>query len=387
MTAAIKLEAILGLDLVVCDAEAQLLALAPEWEGLRARVSRHSAAQGFAYTLAAWRALPKTPDVRLAVIAARRDGALVGLWPLYVSRQGGHTVACHLGTGSREEYAGPLLQDTPPDREAGERMLEVAKGLADVLRAYNLFASGLAADILAADHSFRRYSIAKSPIINAVGHESHAKWMSSLSKSLRHELRGGRRRASRGGELTFERMAGPVDGPACVDWIFARKREWLSGRGIHGSWMFDDQARAVYAALVSPPAAPTGQTDDIEVHALKLDGRIIAASLDLNGPDRLEAITSARDPGFEDAPLGSLLFEDRAALAVGRGVRMDLRLTMEAYKLRWADGFDQFDSFQIACTPKGRAVVAVEIVQKAVRRFRATWGPRIKSRLKKLRRG
>jgi CelD/BcsL family acetyltransferase involved in cellulose biosynthesis len=386
MTAAIKLDPVLGLDLSVYDTEAQLMALRPEWDSLRARVSRYSAAQGHAFALAAWRALPKTPDVRLAVIAARRDGALVGVWPLYVSREGGHSVACHLGTGSREEYAGPLLQDLPPDREAGERMLGTAKGLADVLRVYNLFTPGLAAEILAADGDFRRTSSAISPVVNAGAYETHARWLANLSKNLRRELGKDRRRAARQGELTLERMAGPEAGPACVDWIFAHKRQWLADHGVRGSWIYDERGRDLYAALLARPASRDGGVDEVEAHALKLDGQIIAASIALNGPDRAEVLTSAQDPMFNDISPGSLLLEDRAGMVLARGVVMDLRLTREAYKLRWADGADRFDSFIIACTPRGRAVVALEIVAKAIRRGRATWGPRLKGLLKPARR-
>jgi CelD/BcsL family acetyltransferase involved in cellulose biosynthesis len=385
MTAAIKLDPVLGLDLTVYDTEAQLVALGPEWDGLRARVSRYSGAQGHAFVLAAWQALPKTPDVRLAVIAARRDGALVGLWPLYVSREGGHTVACHLGAGSREEYAGPLLQDLPPDREAGERILQTAKGLGDVLRAYNLFVPGLAAEILAADGNFRRTSTALSPVVNSCAYETHGKWTASLSKKLRTELRTDRRRAARQGELTLERITGPEAGPACVDWIFAHKRRWLADHGVRTSWMFEDQGRDLYAALISQAPSRNGHVDDVEAHALKLDGRIIAASIALNGPDRVEVLTAAQDPMFNDASPGSLLLEDRTIMAIARGVVMDLRLTREAYKLRWADGSDRLDSFMIACTLKGQAAVALEIVAKSVRRVRVIWGPRIKSLLKRRR--
>jgi CelD/BcsL family acetyltransferase involved in cellulose biosynthesis len=385
MTAAIKLDPILGLDLSVYDTEAQLVALGPEWDGLRARVSRYSGAQGHAFALAAWRALPKTPDVRLAIIAARRDGALVGLWPLYVCREGGHTVACHLGAGSREEYAGPLLQDLPPDREAGERMLEAAKGLADVLRAYNLFVPSLAAEILAADGNFRRTSSAHSPVVNAGAYGDHAAWLANLSKKLRAELRADRRRAARQGEVTLERMAGPNAGPDCADWIFAHKRQWLVDQGVRSSWIFGERGRDLYADLLSQPPSWGGRIDDVEAYALKQDGQIVAASIALNGPDRMEVLTAAQDPMFNDISPGSLLLEDRAAMAVARGVVMDLRLTREAYKLRWADGSDRFDSFMIACTRRGRAAVALEIVAKSVRRARVIWGPRIKGLLKRRR--
>lgn len=383
MTASISVDAIRGLDIVVCDTEAQLVALAPEWEGLRARVSRYSGAQGHAFALAAWRALPKTSDVRLALITARRDGVLVGLWPLYVAWEGGHAAACHLGAGSREEYAGPLLQDLPPDREAGERMLRTAKGLADVLRAYNLFVPGLAAEILDADGGFRRKSSAMSPVVNSRAHETHAAWLSSLSKKLRAELRMDRRRAARLGELTLTRMAGPIEGPACVDWIFAHKRQWLTGHGVRASWMFQDQGRDLYAILLSLPASPVGHVDDVEAHALKLDGQIVAASIALNGSDRVEVLIAAQDPLFNDVSPGSLLLEDRAAMAMDRKAVMDLRLTREAYKLRWADGSERFDSFTIACTPRGRVVVAGEIVAKSVRAFRGIWGPRVKGLLRR----
>lgn len=234
----------LGLDVAIYDSWTQLQALRPEWDAFVRGVFEHSGSLGYAYVTNAWRELPKTSDTRLSVIAVRKSGVLACLWPLYVDRQGSHTVACHLGCGGDEEYAGPLLGADPQDRPAGELALKTAKGLADVLKVYNLFGEGQAAAILAADGGVRWKGSVGSPVVSTRDCESFEQWLATRSGNFRSGLRRERRELAALGDLVFKRMAGPVDGPACVEWIFAHKREQLAAQGALKSWVHSQIGRA-----------------------------------------------------------------------------------------------------------------------------------------------
>jgi CelD/BcsL family acetyltransferase involved in cellulose biosynthesis len=372
-----ELNAIIGLDVVIYDTWAQLQGLRPEWDALVRGIFQHSGTLGYAYATAAWRELPKTSDTRLTVIAVRKSGVLACLWPLYVDREGAHTVACHLGCGGNEEYAGPLLGNDPGDRVAGELALKTAKSLADVLKVYNLFGDGQAAAVLAADRSVRWKGSVWSPVVSTRDCESFEKWLSTRSGNFRSGLRREHRELAAQGDLVFKRMAGPVDGPACVEWIFAHKREQLAAQGALKSWVHSPQALSMFAALASAPAVPDC-VDDVEAYALTLDGQTVAAGLVVNGDCRMEPTIAAFDPRFSRMSPGNLLIAEWTALAVSRQVDLDFRITQEAYKLRWSDRFDRFDSYVIACTPKGTAAVSRLILSKMIRGLMVKWSPRIK---------
>jgi CelD/BcsL family acetyltransferase involved in cellulose biosynthesis len=365
---------------VIYDTWAQLQALKPEWDALFRGVFEQSGALGYAYATAAWCELPKTSDTRLTVIAVRKSGVLACLWPLYVDREGLHTVACHLGCGGNEEYAGPLLGSDPGDRVAGELALKTAKGLADVLKVYNLFGDGPAAAILAADGGVRWTGSVWSPVVSTRDCDSFEKWLSTRSGNFRSGLRREHRELSAQGDLVFRRMAGPVDGPACVEWIFAHKREQLAALGALKSWVHSPRALGMFAALAAAPAVPDG-VDDVEAYALTLDGQTVAAGLVVNSDGRMEPTIAAFDPQFSRMSPGNLLIAEWTALAVSRGVDLDFRITQEAYKLRWSDRFDRFDSYVIACTPKGVAWVSRFILAKMIRSLMVKWSPRIKQLL------
>lgn len=375
--------AVRGLEVAVCETESQLLALKPEWDALLDLVFDGSGAQSCAYVLAAWRVLPKTPDTRLAVITVRRDGRLVALWPLQVFREGALTIACHLGCGANEEYAGPLVIHGSVDPDAGAALMTRAKSLADILRVYNVSSKATAASVLRADRNFRRHGWIDSPILSAVCCDTAEQWLADLSKGRRTRLRRDRKVLAAQGEYRFQRMAGPVDGPACVAWLFDYKRKRLEDTGARRTWVLKDQGPELFSILAAAPAR-AGRTDAFEAYAITLDGRILTACIILNSPCRMEAVISAYDPTITGVSLGDLMVEERVRLAIQRGQNFDLRITHEPWKLRWTDTFDRFESFMIACSPRGRTHIAIEIVRTAIHRQRVYWGPRIKGLVRRL---
>ncbi len=387
----------------VHDDIAAVEALRRDWNDLlQATAYDHSGSLTPDYVAAAWRAMPASADRGLAVIEVRQDGELVLLWPLQVHRDGLGRSATHLGYGANEDYAGPILRRDHRFGPAHEAGLRAAKGLADVLRVYNVrnwtradrlggeaigapIEGSTEARLLAGDRSFRREGTALSLVASTSLESDPDRWLRATSKSLTNWLRTARKRLAERGEVTFERWSGPDRGARAIDWIFEQKRAWLEGRRDPSRWLRRDQGEAFFRAMATRPAGDG--VDALEVWVLALAGVPIAACVLVNGDRRSEYVLTTYDPAYRELSPGMLLIQDCARLAMSRGLDLDFRLTQEDYKTRWADREDRYDTFIIACTATGSAMVAAERIEKAVRRFRAKWGPIVKGRIARWRRG
>jgi CelD/BcsL family acetyltransferase involved in cellulose biosynthesis len=356
--------------------------LQPAWRDLLALTPDYSAALTFDYAFTAWRTLSKKPGRRLAVIAVWREELLVCVWPLFVERAGMTTVACHLGCAGHEEYSGPLIgpSEAPEVLDAAWR---VAKGLADILKLYNIRVPSAVASAVAADRAIKNRSSVDAPIVGLKEIADWETWSKTLSRKLRAELRHDRRKLAGQGDLRFVQMAGPVDGPRCVEWIFARKREWLSQRHIRRSWLLDPQSVEFFTALVSREPSADKASEPVQALALLVDDRIVASSICFCSGDRLEFYLTTFDPAFSANSPGTLLVQDCVTLAIERGADFDFRLTQQGYKQRWANRTERYESIEIACTPVGAIPVACGQGLGWVHGLRVRWGPRIKALLKR----
>lgn len=374
--------------------------LSDAWNALlRDTAYDHSGSLTPDYVISAWRATPASEARRLSVIEVRQDGELALIWPLQIQRDRVGRCATHLGYGANEDYAGPIVRRErrfAPARQAG---LQAAKGLADVLRVYNvrnwtredrLGGEAMAAPIegstearlLADDPSFRRQGTALSLVASTSLESDPDRWLRATSKSLANWLRTARKRLAERGELSFERWSGPERGPRAIDWIFQQKRTWLEGRRDPSGWLRRDLGRSFFRDMAMQPSVE--EIDPVEVWVLALSDTPIAACVLVNGDRRCEYVLTTYDPAFRDFSPGMLLIQECARLAMSRSLDLDFRLTQEDYKTRWADREDRYDTFIIACTPLGVAVVAAERIEKAVRRFRAKWGPIVKGQIARL---
>lgn len=376
-----------GLAVTVLSDPQVLHDLRAEWLDLLGRSPRWSAAHTPDYVIQGWEIAAHDPGRRLAVVVVRRDGKLVCLWPLQVRRQGWRTVGVHLGNGSREEYAGPLVAQGE-GVETVHAALAAARKAADVLTVYGVPEGSLAEEALRSPGGMMRSWPVRSPVTSLSGALDWDSWAAkAVSKRLRTHLRYDRKRLTELGDLRFRRMAGAQDGPRCVNWIFERKREWLAGRPRgHRSWMHSPEGPKFFNSFASRPAADTVYGDPVEAYALTLDDRILAACICFTSSDRVEYFTTAYDPEFGAYGPGTLIIQDCIAIAIGRRLDFDFRITQDAYKQRWVDRYDVYQSFIIAGSPRGAVAVAVDIVQDVVHRFRMVVGPRAKAWLKRVRR-
>jgi CelD/BcsL family acetyltransferase involved in cellulose biosynthesis len=351
----------MALSAQVLDDITAVHALKAEWAELAGRASAYSAALGFDYATLAWDALFKRPGDRLAVVAVRDAGRLVGLWPLHVRQEPRKRVAKHLGNGSDEEYAAPLVEAGPDEAAISTRLLAEARRLGDLLILRNLPVPGVMADaVIKAGGLQYRWDDACS-VIGLAGVGSFEAWVAPKSKQFRYDLRNERRKLAALGRLESRAMAGPVDGPRFADWLFEAKRAWATERGMSESWLHDDQGRDHLAALLAGSPDAFGQ-------AILLDDKIIAGGSVVVSRDRLEFFVTVFDPAFAGYRPGNLLNEDLARRAIEMGLDLDFRMMLAGYKDRWADRKEPIASFWLANSLKGAAAVLAQRVRVKLRR-------------------
>jgi CelD/BcsL family acetyltransferase involved in cellulose biosynthesis len=372
-----------ALTVTVYDDVAQVRAFKTDWDGLLAEAATASEAMSFAYVIPAWRELSKLAETRLAIVVVRRGERLECVWPLYVSRVRFKSVACHLGCGAYEEYAGPLFRDGPGAADAIRAALKAAKGLADLLQIYNVPQSSLAAEILAADRAHGLRTSVSSPVISLKDFEDFEAWVKTKSKNFRAALRNDRRRLQDVGKVEFREMTGPVDGARCVDWMFENKRKWALDRKIGHSWVQGELGKAFFMALAVRTPEERPARPDTQFFALLLDDKIISAGIGLVSRDRIEYFMSAVDSEYNYYSPGNQFVMEYATVAIRMGLDYDFRITTDPYKLRWTDRFDRYDSFWIACTPRGLISAARQRVRGELHAVRVKLAPRIKKLLKR----
>jgi CelD/BcsL family acetyltransferase involved in cellulose biosynthesis len=372
-----------ALTVAVCDDVAQARALKAEWDGLLAEATAGSEAMSFDYVVPAWGELSKVSSNRLAIVTVRRGGRLDCVWPLYISRVRFKSVARHPGCGAYEEYAGPLFRDGPGAAEVLRAALTAAKGLADLLQVYNVPEGSLAAQVLADDRAHGLRSSVSSPVISLKAFDDFESWVKTKSKNFRAALRNDRRRLQDVGVVEFREMVGPVDGARCVDWMFENKRQWARERKISHSWIHDDLGHAFFKALAVRTPQERPARPDTQFFALLLDDKIISAGIGLVSHDRIEYFMSAVDSAYNYYSPGNQFVMEYATVAIGMGLDYDFRITTDPYKLRWTDRFDRYDSFWIACTPRGLISIARQRVRGAIYVLRVKLGPHLKKLLRR----
>ena len=340
-----------------------LRAIQDDWTDLAARASSYSATSAFDHATLAWTAMGARADRRLAVVVVRRAGRLVGLWPLFVRDEGRKTVARHLGNGSDEEYATPLIEAGADEPLIAQRLLAEARGLADLLIVRNLPLPGIMATAVSEAGSIRFRWDDSCSVVDLAGVESFESWASSRSRQFRYALRNERRRLASRGRLESRTMIGPLDGPRLATWLFEAKRRWAEGRGLAESWLHSNLGRDHLAALLSRPG-----DHDAFGQAILLDGEIVAGGSVVVSRGRLEFFVTAFDPAHARDRPGNLLNEDLVRIAIARGLDFDFRMMRAGYKDRWTDRSEPIASFWIANSLKGVLAVAAQHARVRLRK-------------------
>lgn len=336
----------------------QLQALRPFLESATAEGRKHNVAFDYSYILTAWKLLSQERGAELKVVEVRRNQATVAVWPLYLDH--GSRAMRHLGSGSNEEYAGLIGRSI--DAPIAEAAVKWALGECDMLEVYNLAPSDpLSLALQRTDHVKIKCT---SPIIT-VGSDPNA-WRSSKSKSFRQNIKNARNRLSRFGDVKSG-LVDPRDGIDFAKWIFATKRKWLLDRKITQNWLHQTLPHVFFQNMMSDFSS------NVRGYALTLDGNYVAGSIIFLGDD-VEFFVVANDENYKSFSPGQLLLDGLVDFAADRGSRIDLRLNLEGYKLRWTDAYEDRFTYYASATLKGRHQVMMKRLKLTIQSIRQVAG-------------
>ncbi|MCE3555754.1 GNAT family N-acetyltransferase [Pseudonocardia sp. RS11V-5] len=328
-------------------------ALESEWAELLSAVPDHSLSQTFHYNRVAWTRLAEPRGSRLAVVTVRRGGELLLVWPLHIERRRGHTVATHLGNRSTQEYAVPVVRPGEHAEEALALAIAEATRLADVLAVYHQPDGPLPAGGRFSALAFGSSTTSPVAVRPDEGFEA---WSGTRPQKLRWEMRRNRKRLQKAGTVAFRTSDDePAFGHQAVDWIFARKREWLVRRHKTTPWISDGSGEEFFHELLD--RTPAGAQVRPLVVGVTVDDELVSASICYCSAHALEGFVMAFDESQAALGAGNVLIEECVRLAFDRGLDFDFRIDAFAYKLRWSDRETTRHTRFVPCTVRGLAPV------------------------------
>jgi CelD/BcsL family acetyltransferase involved in cellulose biosynthesis len=306
---------------VVVERHVQFGPIASEWDALATRLGAAPFLRpGW---IEAW--MDGFSNGGLTVLAARRQGELVGVLPL--RRAAGRVLAAP--ANSHSPLSGSLADGAAAGRALADALLRERLARADFLYADR-------ADPVLAELCERRPSIArvvsKQPYVDVSG--DFDAYVAGLARKHRKEAGRLRRKLEGEGELSFEFADGSQRLDDLLEEGFAIEGSgWKTETGT--AIVSDPDARRFYTA-VARWAADRGW---LRLAFLRLDGRALAFDYCLDSGGAFYALKGGYDPEFRRFGAGTVLtYESIARAFADPGLRTyEFLGVSDEYKLAWTD--------------------------------------------------
>lgn len=333
-------------------------AIGAEWTDLHVRCGRGvQVFQSFNWNWHWARHFLDTPgcNAELGVVCVRKDGQLVGLWPLRVVRQPGVRVLHWMGEPV-SQYGDVLLDPTCPAASL------LAYGWAQaisLLRADALHIRKVRADASTLPWlQVNRAQIAQraeAPYLDFTGSPDFAAYEERYTAKSRKNRRRLLRRLQGHGEIHVEHfVSGPEARAAALEAI-ELKRRTLQETGRLAVALHDPRFAAFFADAAESATHPCG----CRVTRMTAGGRHVASSIDVNFRGHRAAHIIVHEPEFAACGPGLHMVEDWARTAHAEGyAQLDLLAPAHAYKWDWADGAVAVNDYALATSLKGQVLVA-----------------------------
>jgi CelD/BcsL family acetyltransferase involved in cellulose biosynthesis len=300
----------------------------PEWAGLAMRVPRRTVFQGHAWISAYARAYAEPG--RLRVVLVRRDGTLVAAAPLMLRRQGPVGVLSVLG-GAVTDHTDVLVDPAFIDDDSLWAELNAAIRAESGWHVVDLpeVPPGAAADSWRRSWGARTATWPSSVCLD-LPVTALSEVMDRVPGRTANTLRRKMRRVAATG--IKDRMVDASEVPQAVDRLLALHRAQWAGRG--GNPEHTTARYRTFLNLALEPMIADGQAVLTE---FLLNGRQVAAEVDLLGSDTLSYYLTGVDPSLrERIDASCLLVPHGLAFAQAAGlVRYSFLRGHEDYKARW----------------------------------------------------
>ena len=324
-----------------------LASVAAEWDELAARTGASPFVRP-GWIEAWWGSFGRG---ELRVLAARRDGALVGILPLGLR----HGV---LRSPTNEHT--PAFDIVAADDAAVRAVADALfAGRVRTVTLGQLAGEGAGRDALEASAAEAGYRTAVTPVARspyiacAPTLEDHER---GLGRNLRHDVQRRQRRLRDEGDVTIDVMDGGANLAGLLDEGF--RVEALSWKGARGTAIGSDARTRRFYDAVGRWASARGW---LRLAFLRLDGRAIAFQFDLEAARTYYSLKIGYDAAFDRYSPGKLLAYAMVARAVSTGLATyELLGTDEPWKDRWTSTFREYIRLEAyGPSPAGAASWAV----------------------------
>jgi CelD/BcsL family acetyltransferase involved in cellulose biosynthesis len=344
------------LTVEIARSTAELDKLEAPWDELVQAIPDCSLSQTFRYSRVAWSTIAEPRGDRLAVLSVWRADELMLVWPLHIQSRWSRTLVRNLGNTSAQEYDGPAVRPGGHAEEALAAAVAEAARLGDLLAVYQF-----PGDSLPVRSRLRRAltytNSKKSPVARRPDGGDFDTWLKGRPQKLRWEMRRNVKRLEGVGTLRFDTSdSDPAFGHDAIDWIFARKREWLARRQLTAPWISDGSGERFFHELLAQTRSDT--TLRLLVVGLTLDDELVSASVCYRSGRTLEGFIMAFDESRSSLGPGNVLMQECVRLAFDLGLDFDFRVNPYGYKLRLADDMATYCTQYVPCTAIGLPSVA-----------------------------
>lgn len=365
-----------GLVVDVARTLSDIRDLEDEWSGLYA-AGGTSAAQSFSYTQHAIACcLPREAEPLLLTL--RSDGELVAVWPLARRRTLFGSRITFLGTPSFEEYADPLF--APGYEQYAHRLVRELSHMCDLLDVFGVRAGSHVASALQDIGIRRSFGTVQCSVIVPNG-ASYETWMARKSKSFRSGLSYDERKLKSIFPSEFMKVGSDL-ADSFVDWFFKTKLLWLAREGMDSPWVRDERSAAFFKACLKD------ETCDVSAFGLIEGTRWIAGCLCLETNQSIEYFATTFEENYFKYSPGNIMIAKLVKITCDDGRVVDLRFPTYAYKTRWADRFEERESYRVALTYRGLAMLfgaklgkSIARVKRSVKKLiKKVWRPETSAR-------
>jgi CelD/BcsL family acetyltransferase involved in cellulose biosynthesis len=348
-----------ALEIATVTDAAGFAALADGWDELVGAMARPAPFLLHAWLEEWWRHL--SGDARLAVVAARREGRLVGALPLMIHRRLGVRTATFIG-GSDSALADLLLAPGEPDATARALVDELRNLPFDLLDVFGLPAESHLAR--AAGEDLDVHERVEAPVmLMPEGFDTAYKAKRGSKRRAEHRRRMRRLQESGDAEFTIVRTIDELR-PALEEGFRINGLRW---EGRPDRSLFSTDAGHAFHRAVLPRLA---ELDMARILLLRSEGRVVAFQYWLAYRGSMISCRRAFDPSFSQFSPGLLTMLRALEDASEEGLtRVEFLGGPEPYKLEFCDGFEPMhQGLGFASGARGRVVGRAELGMLGLRR-------------------
>ena len=338
-------------DLTIVDTRAGFDALEADWNALFERTGQSTHVfQTFNWNWH-WANHFLNDGRTLAIVAGRRDGVLVMVWPLAIERVNGVKVLTWMGEPV-SQYGDILAEPGPACmpmlRDAWAHIAATLKP--DLVRLNKTRADATIAPLLAEMRALSTQQL-EAPYLDLASAPTWAAYEERYSTKTRKNRRRLYRRLEEHGAVAIRQLPAGPQAAQIAALAIAMKRDWLAGKGLVSPALADARTQRFFEAVALDGSHPAVT----RVSVLTCGNATAAVEIAFACRDRLAIHIMAYDLAFEKSAAGVLLLERLLQDSLEAGVSTyDLMAPGDSYKKDWADGAIRVDDFAVPVTGKGR---------------------------------